>query len=79
VCEDERSFKNSMIGNSVNFYADAAVRSAGQRSIARDNSAYAERPYNDMATAIDAQRKVQSFEQALTGRFIALQSQRDEL
>ena len=79
VCEDERSFKNSMIGNSVNFYADAAVRSAGQQSIARDNSAHAERPYNDMPTAISAQRKVQSFEQALTERFIALQSQRDEL
>jgi hypothetical protein len=31
-----------------------------------------------MPTAIDAQRKVQSFEQALPERFIALQSQRDE-
>ncbi|SRR6266545_4155611 len=79
VCEDERSFKNSIVGNSVNFYADAAVRSAGQQSIARDNSAHAERPCNDMPTAINAQRKVQSFEQALIERFIALQSQRDEL
>src|SRR6266542_3382251 len=69
----------TIAGNSVNFYADAAVRSAGQQSIARDNSAHAERPCNDMPTAINAQRKVQSFEQALIERFIALQSQRDEL
>jgi hypothetical protein len=79
VCEDDRSFKNSIIGNSVNFYADAAVRSAGQQSIARDNVAHAEQPYNDMQTAIDAQRKVQSFDQALTERFIAIQTQRDKL
>jgi hypothetical protein len=79
VCEDDRSFKNSIVGNSVNFYANAAVQSAGQYSIARDNIAHAERPYNDMQTAIDAQRKVQSFEPALTERFIAIQTQRDEL
>lgn len=54
VYEDERSFKNSIIGNSVNFFADAAVRSAGQQSITRDNLAHAERPYNDMQTVIDA-------------------------
>ena len=78
VYEDEYSFKNSIIGNSVNFFADAAVRSAGQASTARDNTAHAERPYNDMQTVIDAQRKMQSFEPALTERFIAMQTQRDE-
>jgi Right handed beta helix region len=78
VCEDDRSFKNSIVGNSVNFYADAAVRSAGQHSIARDNIAHAEQPYNDLQTAIDAQRKVQSFDPALTERFIAIQTRRDE-
>jgi hypothetical protein len=78
VCEDDRSFKNSIIGNSMNFYANAAVQSAGQYSIARDNIAHAERPYNDMQTVIDAQRNVQSFEPALTERFIAIQTQRDE-
>jgi hypothetical protein len=78
VCEDDASFKNSIVGNSVNFYADTAVRSAGQQSIAHDNMAHAELPYNDMQTAIDAQRKLQSFEPALTDRFIAAQTQRDE-
>jgi hypothetical protein len=78
VCEDDRSFKNSIIGNSVNFYVDSAVQSAGQQSIARDNIAHAEPPYNDMQTAIDAQRKVQSFDQALTERFIAIHTQRDK-
>jgi hypothetical protein len=78
VYEDDRSFKNSIVGNSVNFYAHAAVRSAGKDSIARDNLAHAEQPYNDMQTAIDAQRKVQSFDPALTERFIATQIQRDE-
>jgi hypothetical protein len=32
-----------------------------------------------MQTAIHPQRKVQSFEQALTERFIAIQTQRDTL
>ena len=31
--EDERSFKNSIIGNSVNFFADPAIHSAGQQFI----------------------------------------------
>lgn len=78
VYEDATSFKNSIIANSVNFYADAAVRSGGQQSIARDNIAHAEQPYNDMQTVIDGQRRVQSFEPALTDRFIATQTQRDE-
>ena len=78
VYEDERSFKNSIIGNSMNFYADAAVRSAGQGSIARDNIAHAERPFNDLQTAIDAQRKLQSFEHELTDHFIAIQTRHDE-
>jgi hypothetical protein len=75
IFEDERSLKNSMVGNSINFYAEQAVRSAGQHSIARDNIAHADRPYNDMHTPIDMQRRVQSFEPALTERFIALQTQ----
>ena len=54
------------------------MRSDGQQSRARDNVAHAERPYNDMQTAIDAQRNVQSFEQELTERFIAIQAQRDK-
>jgi hypothetical protein len=78
VYEDDTSFKNSIIGNSINFYADAAVRSTGQQSIARDNIAHAEQPYNDLQAVIDAQRKLQSFEPALTDRFIATQTQRDE-
>lgn len=78
VCEDDTSFKNSIIGNSINFYADAAVRSAGQQSIARDNIGHAEQPYNDMQTVIDEQRKLQSFEPALTERFIATQTKRDQ-
>lgn len=49
-----------------------------QKLIACGNIAQAERPYNDMSTAIDAQRKVQSFEQALTERFSAIQTQRDD-
>jgi hypothetical protein len=79
VFEDAQSFKNSIVGNSVNFFADAAIHSDGQESIARDNQAHADRPYNDMHTAIDAQRKIQSFESALTERFIAAQAQRDTL
>jgi hypothetical protein len=77
VFEDARSFKNSIVGNSVNFFANAAIHSAGQESIARDNLAHAAQPYNDMQTAIDAQRKAQSFETALTEQFIATQTQRD--
>ena len=61
------------------YHAEAAVLSAGQQSIARNNIAHAEQPYNDMQTAIHPQRKVQSFEQALTERFIAIQTQRDTL
>jgi hypothetical protein len=78
VYEDDLCFKNSIIGNSVNFFTNAAIHSAGQQSITRDNLDHAEQPYNDMQTVIDAQRKLQSFEPALTERFIALQTQRDE-
>ena len=74
-----RSFKNSIVGNSVNFFADTAIHSAGQESIARDNLAHAAQPYNDMLTVIDAQRKAQSFESALTEHFIANQIERDAL
>jgi hypothetical protein len=79
IWEDERSFKNSVIGNSVNFFEAAAVRLEGQLSIARDNIEHAERPYNDMQPVGDAQRKLQSFEPDLTARFIALQTGRGAL
>jgi parallel beta-helix repeat protein len=76
VWEDEQCFKNSIVGNSVNYYQSAAVRSAGRESIARDNTAHAERPYNDMERAAGPQRDLQSFGRELTAQFLALQTRR---
>jgi hypothetical protein len=76
IWEDEQCFKNGIVGNTINYFQAEAVRSGGRETIARDNVAHAERPYNDMAQAASPQRQMQSFERELTAQFLALQTGR---
>lgn len=76
IWEDEQCMKNSIVGNTINYFQAEAVRSAGRESLARDNIAHAERPYNDMERADGPQRAVQSFARELTAQLIALQTGR---
>lgn len=79
IFEDQRCFKNSMIGNSVNYFRETAVRSDGRESLARDNLAHAERPHSERERGAEAQRMVQSFERERTDAFIELQAGRGVL
>lgn len=72
VWEDEHSVKNSVLGNSVNYYVAAAVLAQGRDTISRDNQGYAERPYNAPAGAVLPPTELQRFRRELTEQFIAL-------
>jgi hypothetical protein len=71
VREDEHSFKNSVVGNSVNYYAEAAVRCAGRETLARDNLGHPERPLN-LPPGAELPSALQSYERALTEQFITI-------
>jgi hypothetical protein len=76
IREDERSLRNSLIGNSVNYFREAAVRSEGRETLARDNQEHPDAPYAGVGLAEGASRMVQSFERELTDAFIAAQTGR---
>ncbi|HEU5099101.1 MAG TPA: right-handed parallel beta-helix repeat-containing protein [Roseiflexaceae bacterium] len=76
IWEDERCFKNSMVGNSINYYQSSAIRSAGRESIARDTVEHSERPYNAIHDTAGPPRRLQSVDPELTAQFLALQTMR---
>ncbi len=72
VWEDERGAGNSIVGNSVNYYAAGAVLAQGQGTLSRDNQGRGERPYNLPPGAALPPAELQRFQRELTEQFVAL-------
>jgi hypothetical protein len=67
VYEDASSFNNTITGNNVNYYVDAAVHAGGKGTETCSNVGYGDRPYDRMDTL---SRWIQTFRPELTARFI---------
>ena len=68
IREDGQSFRNTIIGNNINYYEEGDVLSEGVESVVGHNVSYKDKPYQSGESAGTV---VQSFEAELTERFIA--------
>ena len=67
VFEDANSYNNTITGNNVNYFLNAAIHSEGKDTQLCNNTGYADRPYNRME---GAERWLQTFRPELTARFV---------
>lgn len=68
IFEDEKSFKNNLVANSINLFVKEGVYSKGAESSATNNVCHATRPYQDRA---GLQHWFQTFRTDLRDKFIA--------
>jgi len=67
ILEDAESYNNTITGNNINYYTDAAVVAHGRDTVTANNVGYADLAYNDPQ---DLKPYYQSFQRELTERFI---------